>query len=68
MKTPPAIGRFLDESLKMDEDAVGKGAVSRAIQEAKMNPLAANRMSVAFRASETCALVNDLAGIRTLQT
>jgi len=34
MKTPPAIGRFLDESLKMDEDAVGKGAVSRAIQEA----------------------------------
>jgi chemotaxis protein methyltransferase WspC len=34
MKTPPAIGRFLDETLKMDEDAVGKGAVSRAVQEA----------------------------------
>jgi chemotaxis protein methyltransferase WspC len=34
MKTPPAIRRFLEEFLKIDEEAVGKGYVSRALQEA----------------------------------
>ena len=34
MKTPPAIRRFLEEFLKIDEEAVGKGSVNRALQEA----------------------------------
>lgn len=34
MKTPPAIRRFIEEFLKIDEEAVGKGSVNRALQEA----------------------------------